>query len=135
MGTFKNAWGIVVGLIPVLYCVGFLIYFTNVEGFTGVPVGNQLGPTIIGLGVVAMLFSIPVILRIARLFRAPPAPANDARRTAEVFADAPSDFDPDAAIARYMAQRAAAESAGTPAADGDSPPPQPPRPAFGRKRG
>jgi hypothetical protein len=133
MGSFKNAWGIITGLIPVVYCVGFLIYFANVERFTGVPVGNQLGPTVLGLGVVALLFSIPVILRIARLLRAPPTSKDEARRTAEVFADSPSDFDADAAIARYMAQRQAAEAASASLPD-DGAPPQAPRRGFGRKR-
>lgn len=136
MRATRSVFGIVIGLIPILYCLGFLVYFANVEHFTGVPVGNALGPTVIGLGVVALLVSIPVILRIARLFRTPAPAPDEARRTAQVFADAPGDFDADAAIARYLALRTAADSRAAAAPDNAAPEPgaSSPRPGFGRKR-
>ena len=128
MRTFKSVFGIIGALIPVLYCVGLLVYFVGVERWTGVPVGNALGPTILGLGVVGLLFSIPLVLRIRKLFVQPAQSKVEIQRTAQVFADEPSQFDPDAAIARYMAKRGQAEASVSPS---DEPPP---RPSFGRKR-
>lgn len=144
MRELKSVFGIIAGLIPVLYCVGFLVYFANVTYFTGVPVGQSaLGPTIIGLGVVAMLFAIPVLIRFIRLFTRPKPTAAETRRTAEVFADTPSDFDADDAIARYLAQRETAGAQPAPAspsgrasalAGPSASAGAPARSGFGRKR-
>jgi hypothetical protein len=135
MQPLKNAFGIIGALVPILYCVGFLIYFANVQYFTGVPVGNALGPTMLGLGAVAILFAIPLVLRVARLFRRTPPPgAGGGTRGGPRGGPSPdeerSDFDPDAAIARYMAQRPASPD---PQSGSASAAASPPRPTFGRK--
>lgn len=123
MQSLKSAARIIGALIPLLYCGGLLFYFANAERFTGVPIGNGLAPAILGLGVVSILFSIPLVLRVARLFRTPAPPRGTGRSGPTPQAE-PSDFDPDAAIARYLAQR------GEPG----PPVPVPTRPGFGRKR-
>jgi hypothetical protein len=135
MRTVRNIFGLVGAAIPVLYCGGLFIYFANVQSFTGVPVGDELNPTMIGLGVVGLLFLIPLAFKILRLVReagAPRSGGGGGRADGSPPAER-SDFDPDAAIARYLAQR-------PPDGHGAPPPLAPARPparlaAFGRKRG
>lgn len=106
MRTLKSTFGLIGALIPVLYCGGLVYYFANVENFTGVPVGNALSPTMIGLGAIGLLFLIPLVLKILRLVGRPGAPGSGSGGRADQSAqDVRSDFDPDAAIARYLAQR------------------------------
>ncbi|HYI47932.1 MAG TPA: hypothetical protein VEX35_05645 [Allosphingosinicella sp.] len=131
----KSTFGLVGAAIPVLICGGLVLYFSGVNRDFGGTLGRALGPTIVGIGVIGLLFLIALVLKIRKLAAeaaAPPAPGGGgpADRPPE---DPPSDFDPDAAIARYMAKRPpgprgpaspfAAHEAGRPAG----------QPGFGRK--
>jgi hypothetical protein len=132
MQTMKSAFGVIRALVPVLYCGGLLYYFLDVGSVHDLAT-NGLGPTVLGLGVVGLLFCIPLILKIARLFRGPGSPGSKGGP------DAPADssdsgFDADAAIARYMAWRSTEADPGplaTPPAQESSRPAA--RPSFGRK--
>jgi hypothetical protein len=109
MRTMRSIVGLIAAAIPVLYCGGLLLYFAGVEKWTGVPVGNALGPTMIGLGVVGLLFLIPLVLRIVRLLGRPGASGSDSGgggRAGAAPQEERSDFDPEAAINRYLAKRA-----------------------------
>lgn len=114
-------------LIPVAYIGYFLWHFTGVGGNTAkgiVDIG--LGPTVLGLSIVALLFLIGPLVKLIRV-------ASGANRVpganVKVSDDLPETegFDADAALARYMSQRGAtpvvSEAAEPPAA----------RPQFGRK--
>jgi len=130
----KSLFGLVGAAIPVLYCGGLVIYFAGVEQWTGVPVGDALNPTIYGLGAIGLLFLVPLVLRVLRLVGVRGAPRSGGGGGAdEAPHDEHSDFDPDAALARYLARR-------PPGAPGSASPPAPfggGRPAgqaaFGRK--
>lgn len=139
MRNLKPGLGILGAVIPVLYCGGLLYYFSNVESFTGVPVGDVLGPTKLGLAVVGLLFLLALAWKIWRLASQPAAPGpGKSSRSFDALPEERSDFDPDAAIARYLAKRP--EGSPDLADPSASPPPSfgGPRPAprpggFGRK--
>jgi hypothetical protein len=145
LGSFKSIFDVIKALLPVLYCGYLLYYFLGVGGSLQGVGDIGLGPTVLGLAGVGVLFCIPLILKIRRLLHA--------RRTPGSGGDAPKDNDDDdggaaadAVIARYMARKAAEESAGKPAASfasagtgAASPAPQSggpaKRPGFGRRNG
>ena len=106
MRTLKPAFGVIGALMPVLYCGSLLYYFFDVSGSVEGAQELGLGPTLIGLGAGGMLFCIPLIIKLMRIFRAPPAPGSGGRPDAPTD-DTDNGFDADAAIARYMAQRSA----------------------------
>lgn len=115
MGTMKSVFGLVGAAIPVLYCGGLVIYFSGVNRSFGGMLGRELGPTMVGLGIIGLLLLIPLVLRIRRLIsppappspggRGPGSPGSGSGRADEAPKDGGSDFDPDAALARYMARR------------------------------
>ena len=127
MRNLKSAFGLVGAIVPVIYCGGLLYYFFGVGGSVQGIEEIGLGPTIIGLGAVGLLFCIPVILKLMRIFGGPPGSGGgrDDR-------DEEDGFDADAAIARYMASRSveAATNAPAPAPKGGGPAK---RPGFGRR--
>lgn len=135
MRTVKSTFGLVGAAIPVLYCGGLVIYFAGVNNAFGGMLGRQLGPTMVGLGVIGLLFLIPLVLKIRRLV-SPPAPpgASGGGRADEAPKDGGSDFDPDAAIARYLARQSpgARDPASPPAAHGGGGPVR--QAGFGRRR-
>lgn len=107
MDTFKTAVGLIRALFPVIYFSGLLFYFLDVSGGSidqAWAIG--LGPTILGLGVVGLLFSIPLGIKIARILNGPRTPGSGGGPDRS----APDDddgFDADAVVARYLAQRPA----------------------------
>jgi hypothetical protein len=108
----KSTLGLIGAAIPVLYCGGLVIYFAGVNRSFGGMLGRELGPTMVGLGVIGLLFLIPLVLKIRKLAARPDAPAppgagggGDGGPVDQAPQDPPSDFDPDAALARYMARR------------------------------
>lgn len=104
----KSVFGIVFGLLPIAWFGGLAFYFYRTNQAMGGLATKELGPTIIGLSVVAGLFALPVLFRILKLLAggsAKPAPAS-ASRSGDIEVEQ-SDFDPDAALARYMARKAA----------------------------
>lgn len=124
MRSVKMVFGIVGALVPIGYCGGLLYYFMSNNTLEG-PVGQGLGPTVLGLGAVGLLFCVPLVFKLLKL-AAPAKPEPGAR---VVLEDAPSGFDADAALARYLARKAAAGGE-IPAA---AAPVVPPRAGFGRK--
>lgn len=121
--TAKSVFGVTRALLPVLYLGGLVIYFMRVSG--GSMEGIQmlgLGPTVVGLGALGFLFCIPLLLKLGKLFNRPPGSGGGGPSKDD---DDKGGFDADAAIARYMASKRAAEmAAGTPV----SPPVARPRP-------
>jgi hypothetical protein len=108
MRTFKSVFGVAGAVVPVLYCGGLLYYFLDVGGSVQQATEIGLGPTILGLGVVGLIFCIPLIIKIARLFSGPRSPGSGSRPDPD---EDDSGFDADAAIARYMASRSAESTA------------------------
>jgi hypothetical protein len=123
MKTARSWFGLVGALVPVLFCGGLLLYLNNVRGAFGGWLDGALGPTMLGLAATGLLFLILFLLKLHRLSAPPPAKGGGMDAA---LAEAKSDFDPDAALARYMARRAA-----TPLGPEDRPPPG----SIGRKRG
>lgn len=106
MRTWKSAFGMMRAIVPILYCGGLLYYFLGFSGSVEEATDSGLGPTLLGLSLGGLLFFIPLILKIVRLFAKPPSPGS--RRGPDVpVQDDEGGFDADAAIARYMAQRSA----------------------------
>jgi hypothetical protein len=105
--TMKLTFGLVAAAIPVLYCGGLLLHFNGVRNMFGGMLDSQLGPTMIGIGAFGLLFLFLFGLKIWRTFGGKGAsggagggPSDKAPK------EEASDFDPDAALARYMARRA-----------------------------
>jgi len=121
MRTSKNWFGLVGAALPVLFCGGLLLYFSSVRAAYGGPNGNPLGPTMFGLGVFFLLALLAFLMRLWKFAGGAPASSPGARAEAAAAAES-SDFDADAALARYLARR------------GDGPPAvRPPPGSFGRK--
>lgn len=116
MRTFKSVFVVIGALVPVLYCGTLLYYFLDISGSMKNAKSIGLAPTLLGLGVVGLLFCIPLALKIVRIFARPRSPGSGPDAP-----DAESGFDADAAIARYMAQRSPETVPGSPAV----------RPTFG----
>ena len=135
MRTWKSVFGVITALVPIIYCGWLLYYFLDVTGSVHEAVMEGLGPTLVGLGVVGLLFCIPLIVRIVRILSGPRSPGSGGRGGPdEPTRDGDGGFDADAAIARYLAQQSTEAPAGSP--------PAPPahegggsvrRLAFGRK--
>jgi hypothetical protein len=132
MRTLKSVFGISQALVPVLYCGGLVYYFFGVGGSVEGVQTIGLGPTVVGLAAVGLLFCIPLILKIRRLFDKPRAPgAGGGPDTSP--RDDDDGFDPDAVIARYMARQSAEAAASAPAARAANQGGPGKRPGFGRR--
>ena len=108
MRTLKSGFGIIGALVPIFYCGSLIYYFLDLSGSMQEAGADGLSPTLLGLGVVSLLFAIPLIMKVVRIFARPRSPGSGP--------DAPTDddksgFDADAAIARYMVQRSTAPDA------------------------
>jgi hypothetical protein len=142
MRSLKLIFGLVGLALPVVYCGGLFFYFLELGGSVRDSTAIGLGPTLLGLGIVGLLFFIPLVLKSLRDLKAWRAsrpeveyvPADYAPQAAPVPVPE-GEFDPDAALARYMARRNAADPAPAPAAPPAAPAlgGSPPRPTFGRK--
>ena len=108
MQTVKSVFGVTRALLPVLYCGGLLVYFFRVGGSVEGIQLIGLGPTFLGLGAVGFLFCIPLIMKVMRIMPGPRPPISGGGPSKD---DDDSGFDADAAIARYMASKRAAEAA------------------------
>ena len=136
--SLGKVFGIIGGLIPLVW-IGWLLYhFVGVSGGTAEGVaGIGLGPTVIGLSIVGLLFALPLIIKLLRaatgVNRVPGASFEARLKPGEVAVE--PEFDADAAFASYMRKREAGVvgDVSVDAAD-DVSAPIPPRPAsFGRK--
>lgn len=135
MRLISGAFSWVFALIPIVYIGGMLWHFAGVGGNSaeGI-VGIGLGPTVLGLAIVGLLFALPLIIKLLRVVsgvnRVPGASAG----VSEPLAETPG-FDPDAAFANYMRGRDSAPPPPiAPDAVDDDLRPFTPRPGgFGRK--
>jgi len=94
---------------------GFYLWMMN--GWAQLGEWGPGTPTMIGVGLFAALFLFGGIRRIYSGFKLVAPPPRTERAVVSDEGAAGSDFDPDAALARYMAQRSApAPSPATPAA-------------------
>ena len=135
MRTLKPVFGVIGALVPILYCGSLVYYFFDLSGSVQEAETIGLGPTLLGLGVVGLLFCIPLIMKIVRIFVGPRSPGSGGRGGPDASThDAEGGFDADAALTRYMARRSAEAAPGSPAAlpahEGGGPAR---RPSFGRK--
>lgn len=108
MRNLKSSFGVFGALVPILYCGGLLYYFLDLSGSVQEAKADGLGPTLLGLAAVGLLFSVPFIIKVVRMLaktRSPGPGGPDAP------ADGEREFDADAAVARYMARKAAEEAA------------------------
>ncbi len=135
MPTLKPVLGVIGALFPVIYFGGLIYYFLDNSGSVQEAEVNGLGPTLLGLTVVALLLCIPLMIKIVRLIAGPRSPGSGGRGGPDASTrDEEGGFDADAVVARYMSQRSV-ESAPT------APAVRPPkegggatrRPGFGRK--
>lgn len=111
MKSVKTTFGLFFAVIPILYCAGLAYYLAAVPGrlasMFGLPGGatddmtKQLGPTVLGLGAFGLLFAFAFIIRIAR------AASRAAPKSAAAIEPDDEPFDADAALARYLARKAA----------------------------
>jgi len=138
--SFKSLFGVAGALIPISYCGYLLYYFLDLSGSAEEVKDNGLGPTVLGLGVVAALFCIPLFFKIMKLFRGPGSPrSGGSAPTSDDGDDDDGGAAADAIIARYMARKAAEEAAAPaparPASQSTGPQSAGParRPSFGRK--
>jgi hypothetical protein len=125
MKTTKSFFGLVMAMVPILFIGGLLLYLNHVRYAFGGFLDKQMMPTMVGLGAIGLIFVFLFVLKF-RKAAVPPAPPADkvGDRVEAALAEGKSDFDPDAALARYMARRAT-----TPVPPADRPPPG----SFGRK--
>ncbi|MBK6414391.1 hypothetical protein [Sphingopyxis sp.] len=131
--------GVIGGLIPLVWIGWLLRHFVGVGGGTAEGVaGIGLGPTVIGLSIVGLLFALPLIIKLLRattgVDRVPGASFETKLKPGEVVVE-PA-FDADAAFANYMRKREAGVvgNVSVNPADHESSEPFAPRPSgFGRK--
>jgi hypothetical protein len=133
----SDSFGFIGMLLPLLYFGGLLYYFSGVGGGTlqGI-IDIGLGPTMLGLGVLGLLFAIKPLYILFRFViglitgaGVTPRPASSASTTDDASSDG---FDAEDAIARYLRNRDAGK-VDTPIPAEPAPPPM--RPSFGRKPG
>jgi hypothetical protein len=122
MRTARSWFGLVGALLPILYCGGLLLYFGRFNNRTYGLFDRALSPTMFGLAAIGLIFVILFALKLWRMARPPVRPGGGTDPTPE---EPKSDFDPDAALARYMARRSAG---------GVDHNVRPPPGSFGRKR-
>lgn len=134
MGQLKSIIGIGRALLPVLYCGYLFYYFIDVGGSVQGIKDIGLGPTVIGLGAVGLLFCLPLIWKIVRTFRGPRAPKSGGGAPIKDDDD-DGGAAADAIIARYMARKAIEDALPSAAAPRPAAPSGGPakRPSFGRK--
>lgn len=134
MKTAKSWFSLVMALLPVLFFGGFFLYFSGVNNAFYGMLDGALGPTRMGLGALTILFALLFLWKLRR-FSAPPPVAPKGGDLEAALAETKSDFDADAAMARYLARRGpGADGAAGPARGfGGDVPPRPPAGSFGRK--
>ena len=132
---FRSGFGVIRAVVPIVYCGGLIYYFVDLSGSMEEAKADGLGPTVLGLGAVGVLFSIPLIMKIVRLFAGPRSPGSSGHgRPDAPTPDGESGFDADAAVARYMERRSTeagpVSPTSPPAREGGAPAT---RSSFGRK--
>ena len=115
MQALKPALRVIRGIVPIIYCGYLVYYFLDVSGSVQEAANDGLGPTILGLGAVGLLFSVPFILNIVR-FLAGLHAAGRGGGGGSAASKQDDTFDADAVIARYQAQQSTPAGPSTPAA-------------------
>src|ERR1700681_1312249 len=106
MATVKSVFGVIGAFVGVVYCGGLIYYFLDQTGSMEEAKDLGLGPTLLGLGVVGLLFCILLNVRITRMFARPPSPGSGKPDGSDASShDDEGGVDADAAVARYMASR------------------------------
>jgi hypothetical protein len=119
-------------LVPIGYCGGLLYYFIDGAGSVDQAVTNGLGPTLLGLSAVALLFTVLLLVKLIRIFLALGSSGSAGRGGKGTWTpDGDAAFDADATLARYMARRSAEGAPDSPVAPKVGGPAE--RPTFGRK--
>jgi hypothetical protein len=113
--------------MPVLYCGILIYYFLDISGSLRGAKTIGLTPTLLGLGVVGLLFCIPLIVTLMRMFSGPRSPESGPNASGD-----DNGFDADAAVARYMAQQPAKGTSAAPSYGRGGPVK---RSSFGRRSG
>ena len=125
----KPVIGMIRTLFPVVYFGGLFFYFLDVaDGSLEQAQEMGLGPYLLGLAIVGLLFSIPLIIKLVWLL----VIMFGGRRSHGSGTDSPNGdggFDADAVIARYKAQQSVGATSAKPPAR--SAPGKPS--SFGRK--
>ena len=133
MRTTRNVFGLIFAALPVLYCGGFLLYFNSIRQWGGGWFDSSLGPTMLGLAAFGLLFLMLFLWKLRRYLRPPAPPRSGGPGGPGPDPDeALSDFDPDAAMARYLARRSNGVAV-KPSAPFAPPVDRPPPGSFGRK--
>jgi hypothetical protein len=117
-------------IMPFFYCSGLLIYFIHQGGSVEGAISMGLGPTLLGLAIVDLLFSIPLIVVIFLIFRGRRLRRSDGHGGPSGPHDGEDAFDADAVVARYLA-RAPAQTYASPPAPSAGAAPKPT--GFGRR--
>ena len=133
MRSLRLVFGVIAALVPIVYCGYLVYYFLGVSGSVTEAKAIGLGPTLLGLAIVGLLFCIPLIIRIVRIFARPHSPGSGGRPDRPPHDGGPG-FDADAVVARYLARRSGEADHGSPTtspAPDSSGPAR--RPSFGRK--
>lgn len=109
MPGIKSVLGAIGALVPVAYCGGLLYYFIHNSGSIEDAKSIGLGPTLLGLAIVGGLFLIGFLVRVAWMIYAAAGSAEPTTRSGTRPSPFDSvgdgDFDADAVVSRYMAQR------------------------------
>jgi len=115
--ALKSVFVVIGALVPILYCARLLYYFLDLSGSVQEAESMGLGPTVLGLGTVGLLFCIPLTMKIIRIFAGRRSPGSGGRGGPDAPRhDGKDEFDADAMIARYMARRSAEDAPCSPAA-------------------
>ena len=127
MRTTRSFLGLIMALLPIVWAGGLFLYLNNVRGAFGGLLDGALGPTLMGLGTVLIIFVFLFVLKFWRAATPPATPRTGGGPGVEL--EEKSDFDPDAALARYMARRNGEPGAPPPTFGGN----RPSQGGFGRK--
>ena len=100
-------------IAAIVYFGWFLYYFFDVGGSWQGTWDIGLGPTVVGLGAIGVIFVLVLVFKVMRLLRKPNAggPGTPHRPSSP---DEDNGFDADAVISRYMARRGLAPEQGAP---------------------
>ena len=130
MRTTKSFLGLIPALLPILFCGGLLFHLNQVRTAAYGLLDNVLGPTMIGLGAIGLGFLVIFAMKLRRHLTPPAPPKTGPEGLEAALEETKSDFDADAALARYMARRA---SGSVPMSKPFPPADRPPPGSFGRK--
>lgn len=106
--SLGKMFGVIAGLLPLIYIGWLLRHFIGVGGGTAEGIAFiGLGPTVIGLSLVGLLFALPLLVKLLRVAtganRAPGKKAETMLKPGEAAGEPP--FDADAVFADYMRKR------------------------------